>query len=105
MKIVNSSRNLSCLAASLVLLVTTVVAIPDSHATTVSASIYPNEGPQGVKIDAFFNVTSQDYRVFWDDLFLLDCNTSAGGTLPCMQNSYSSDHVTFFAPSDRPPYS
>jgi hypothetical protein len=104
-EILKSSRKLSSLAASLFLLLTIALAIPDSHATTVSASIYPNEGPQGARIDAFFNVTSQDYRVFWDDLFLLDCNTSAGGTLPCMQNSYASDHVTFYAPSSRSPYS
>ena len=90
---------------SLILLGMIVVAMHDTHATSVSATIYPNEGPQGVKIDAFFNVTSQDYRVFWDDLFLLDCNTSAGGTLPCLQNSYSSDHLTFYAPSNRSPYS
>ncbi len=88
-----------------VLFACALILVPDSHATAVSASIYPNEGPAGTKIDAFFNVTSQDYRVYWDDLFLLDCNTSAGGTLPCMQNSYSSDHLTFYAPSNQSPYS
>lgn len=101
---IRSYHGKALLTISMIIIGTSLL-VSESHATTVSASIYPHEGPAGSKMDVFFNVTSQDFRVYWDDLFLLDCNTSAGGTLPCMQNQYQSDHITFYAPSNQPPWS